>query len=189
MARYLISDHHFGHSRIIDYTGRPFTSVGEMNGTLLERHYETVTQDDVLIHLGDIAMDMRDGEETVEYFERLNGNILIRGNHDVGLSPDEAPFPVLESCILEHGEYRFYCTHRPEDIPDAWDEWAIHGHMHNNNTEEYPFVAYDERRVNVSAELLNYYPIQLDALTDLLDACPPGSRIRDVDAARDAFGD
>jgi calcineurin-like phosphoesterase family protein len=185
MARYVISDHHFGHTNIIEYCDRPFSSVGEMNNVLLDRHYETVDDEAVLIHLGDVAMDMQDGRETIEYFQRLDGDLLLRGNHDVGLAPDDAPFPVLESCVLEHGDYRFYCTHRPENIPSDWDEWAIHGHIHNNDTETYPFVAHDEQRVNVSSELLEFRPIAVETITSLLDACPDGSRLRDVGAARD----
>jgi calcineurin-like phosphoesterase family protein len=130
-------------------------------------------------------MDMQDGRETIEYFQRLDGDLLLRGNHDVGLAPDNAPFPVLESCVLEHGDYRFYCTHRPENIPSDWNGWAIHGHIHNNDTETYPFVAHDEQRVNVSSELLAFRPIALETITSLLDACPDGSRLRDVGAARD----
>lgn len=188
MARYVISDHHFSHTNIIEYTNRPFNSPGEMNDTLLDRHYEAVSPDDVLIHLGDIAMDMQNGKETIEYFQQLDGDILIRGNHDVGLSPDDAPFPVLEACVLEHDSYTFYCTHRPEDIPPDWDHWAIHGHMHNNDVDQYPFVAYDQQRVNVSSELLNYRPVSLDTITSLLDACPAGTHLRDVDVAMAEFG-
>jgi calcineurin-like phosphoesterase family protein len=189
MARYVISDHHFGHANIIEYTDRPFNSPGEMDSALLDRHYETVDSDDVLIHLGDVAMDMQDGGETIEYFQQLNADLLVRGNHDVGLSADEAPFPVLNACIVEHDDYQFYCTHRPEDIPADWDGWAIHGHMHNNDTDNFPFVAYDERRVNVSSELLNYRPLRLDTITSLLDACSPGVRLRDVDVAKEEFAE
>lgn len=185
MARYVISDHHFGHTNIIEYCDRPFSSVGEMDTTLLDRHYETVDDEAVLIHLGDVAMDMQDGRETIEYFQRLDGDLLLRGNHDIGLTPDNAPFPVLESCVLEHGDYRFYCTHRPEDIPSDWNGWAIHGHIHNNDTETYPFVAHDEQRVNVSSELLEFRPIALETITSLLDACPDGSRLRDVGTVGD----
>ncbi|MFC6864748.1 metallophosphoesterase [Halomicroarcula sp. GCM10025817] len=188
MSRYVISDHHFGHSRIIGYTDRPFSSVGEMNQTLLNRHYETVGEQDTLVHLGDVAMDMQTGDETIEFFERLGGDVLVRGNHDVGLDADRAPFPVLDACILSHGEREFYCTHRPEDVPDDWDGWAIHGHMHNNDTDTYPFVAADTRRVNVSSELLNFRPLALDTLAGILDACPDDSRIRDVDTARKELG-
>lgn len=188
MTRYLISDHHFGHSNIIEYCDRPFTSVGEMNDVLLDRHYETVDSDDVLVHLGDVAMDMQDGRETIKFFERLGGDLLLRGNHDVGLDREDAPFPVLESCVLEHDDYQFYCTHRPENVPDRWDGWVIHGHIHNNQPEAYPFVAHDERRVNVSSDLLDFRPVALDSLTELLDDCPSGSRLRDVAAAREYVG-
>lgn len=105
MARYIISDHHFGHANIIEYTNRPFSSPGQMNNELLDRHYETVDPEDTLIHLGDVAMDMQNGQETIEYFERLDGNVLLRGNHDVGLDANEASFPVFEACVLEQGDY------------------------------------------------------------------------------------
>jgi calcineurin-like phosphoesterase family protein len=184
MARFFVSDHHFGHGRIIEYTDRPFGSPGEMDDAMLDRHYETVGADDVLVHLGDVAMDMRDGRETVEYFQRLGGDVLVRGNHDVGLDPAEAPFPVLDACTLEADGYRFYCTHRPEDAPEAWDGWAIHGHEHDNHPEEFPFLACEERRINVSVELLGYRPIRLAELIALLDAAPPDSRFRDLETAR-----
>ncbi|MGQ4556401.1 metallophosphoesterase [Halobellus sp. GM3] len=178
MGRYLISDHHFGHSNIIDYCDRPFTSVGAMDNALLDRHYGTVGVDDVLVHLGDVAMDMRDGRTTIEYFEQLGGDLLIAGNHDVGLDPDAAPFPVLDACVLERRGHSFYCTHRPEDVPDAWDGWVIHGHIHNNDLERFPFLAYDDKRVNVSAEVLGYRPIGLDVIADLVEAAAPGDRLR-----------
>lgn len=187
MARFVISDHHFGHANIIEYTNRPFNSPGQMDNKLLDRHYEAVDTEDTLIHLGDVAMDMQNGEETIEYFQRLNGDVLLRGNHDVGLDAEDAPFPVLQACVLEHEGYRFYCTHKPENIPEWWDGWVLHGHMHNNDTMSYPFITYDEQRVNVSSELLNYRPVQLNTITSLLKASSSGTHLRDVDAAKEKF--
>jgi hypothetical protein len=60
--------------------------------------------------------------------------------------------------------------------------------MHNNDTDTYPFVAADTRRVNVSSELLNFRPIALKTLNGILDACPDDSRIRDVDTVRKKLG-
>ncbi|WP_049935247.1 metallophosphoesterase family protein [Haloplanus natans] len=77
MGRYVTSDHHFGHANIIDYCDRPFSSVGEMNTALLDRYYETVTTEDVLVHPGDVAMDMQDGRETVEYYRGYRGPIVV----------------------------------------------------------------------------------------------------------------
>ena len=142
----------------------------------------------MLVHLGDVAMDMRDGEETVAYFDRIDGDLLVRGNHDVGLAAEDAPFPVIDACVLEHDGYSFYCTHRPADVPEAWEGWTLHGHHHSNDTDRYPFVAYDDRRVNVSSELLGFRPIALEELTALLSNCPPGSRLEDVETARKHVG-
>ena len=68
------------------------------------------------------------------------------------------------------------------------DGWVIHRHEHNNRPEKFPFVAYDAQRINVSRELLNYRPIALKTQSSILDVCPGGSRIRDVDTARADLG-
>jgi calcineurin-like phosphoesterase family protein len=78
-----------------------------MDNTLLDRHYATVDAEDTLIHLGDVAMDMQDGRETIDYVQRLDGDLLLRGNHDGGLDPEDTPFPVFEACLLEHERFRF----------------------------------------------------------------------------------
>lgn len=119
----------------------------------------------------------------------MDGDLLVRGNQDVGLDPEDAPFPVLDACTLAHDGYQFYCTHRPQDVPDSWEGWVIHGHEHNNDTDTYPFVAADEQRVNVSSELLDFRPIALATLTRLLDTCPADSRLHDVEAARELLDD
>lgn len=178
MARYFISDHHFGHSNIIEYCDRPFSSVGEMNNAMLNRFYDTVSPDDVIIHLGDIAMDMQDGRETINRFDKLNANLLVRGNHDVGLDTADAPFSVVDACIIEHRDYQFYCVHRPSDAPENWDGWVLHGHHHNNNVEQFPFLSYDQKRVNVGVELLDYRPVKLDTIVDLLEEATQGTHLR-----------
>jgi calcineurin-like phosphoesterase family protein len=185
MSRFVVSDHHFGHANIIKYCDRPFTSVGDMDTTLLNRHFETVEPDDVVIHLGDVAMDMRTGEDTIEQMEAIGGDLLVQGNHDVGLSDGQAPFPVLDSCVLTHGEYTFYCTHRPADVPDRWDGWVLHGHTHNNDLDTYPFLSYDDQRVNVGVDLLEFRPISLETITTLINHCGPGTHLEDVAAARE----
>lgn len=48
-----------------------------MDNTMLDRDYETVNTDDVLVHLGDVAMDIQDGREAIERFEQLDGDLLV----------------------------------------------------------------------------------------------------------------
>jgi calcineurin-like phosphoesterase family protein len=135
MARYVVSDHYFGHGNIIEYCDRPFSSVDKMDGELMDRHFEIVDPEDTVIHLGDIAMDMQDGTETVERMEALGVDLLVQGNHDVGLSDGQAPSPVVDHCRLSHDGSEFVCVHRPDHVPDSWDGWVVHGHHHNNDVE------------------------------------------------------
>jgi len=184
MTRFVTSDHHFGHVNIIEYCDRPFSSIGDMNTTLLNRHFETVDAEDVVVHLGDVAADMKTGQETVERRDAIDADLLVQGNHDVGLSDGQAPFPVVDSCVLSHGEYTFYCTHRPADVPDNWDGWVLHGHHHNNDVETYPFFSYNDWRVNVGVDLLEFRPVSLEAITTLIDRSDPGTRFEDIAAVR-----
>jgi len=72
------ADTHFGHARIIDLCGRPFSSVHDMNEAMIDRWNAIVSPRDVVWHLGDFAF-----ADHQKYFSRLNGEKhLIRGNHD-----------------------------------------------------------------------------------------------------------
>ena len=41
---YFISDHHFGHSSIIDFEARPFADTDEMNATMIAKWNAIVSQ-------------------------------------------------------------------------------------------------------------------------------------------------
>jgi len=104
---------------------------------------------------------------------------LVKRTHDVGLSDADTPFRVVDSCVLTQGGYTFFCVHRPEDASDEWDGWVVHDHHHNNDVETLPFLAYDDRQVNVSAEPVDYQPITLTTIAESIDAADVGTRIRD----------
>ncbi len=52
------------------------------------------------------------------------------------------------------------------------------GHHHNNDLDEFPFVFYDEERMNVGVEILGYQPIQLDTIVDILEEAAPGTHLQ-----------
>ena len=73
------SDTHFGHENIIRYSGRPFSSVEEMNSTMIENWNSLVGPDDTVWHLGDVVMNVK----WLHSVSQLNGQkILVAGNHD-----------------------------------------------------------------------------------------------------------
>lgn len=81
MTIYFISDTHWGHKNIIQYSNRPFSSVEEMDEMLIKNWNERVGQNDTVYHLGDFAFSPYDVLKRTA--KRLLGTKhLILGNHD-----------------------------------------------------------------------------------------------------------
>lgn len=75
------SDLHLGHSKIIEHCNRPFTSVDEMDTTLINNWNNKVSKKDIVYFLGDFAF--RNAKSVPSYLEYLYGEIhIIWGNHD-----------------------------------------------------------------------------------------------------------
>ena len=53
--------------------------------------------------------------------------------------------------------------------PKGYDGWIIHGDRHNNDLDNYPFINQKNKTVNVCAELVDYSPLSLERLIDLID--------------------
>lgn len=78
---YYISDWHYGHANCISFDGRPFVSCEQMNGELIKRWNQVITNRDRVFVLGD--MFWCKGDEAVCVLEKLNGQkFLVKGNHD-----------------------------------------------------------------------------------------------------------
>jgi len=160
---FVTSDLHLDHANIIKYCKRPFLNTVDMNKTLVQNWNNVISHKDTVYFLGDLAYG-RGGQSTDYWIKQLNGNIVfIIGNHDVS---NKIKF--YDNFILEYANQRFFLTHRPEDIPPSWNDWAICGHTHNNNTQEYPFMDKKHKRMNVSVELTKYKPVDMeDVITQI----------------------
>ena len=82
MKTYFTADLHVNHAKILQYCNRPFSSVEEMNETLINNWNDRVQPEDTVYHLGDFGWGSVD--KLLPIFNRLNGKrkILIKGNHD-----------------------------------------------------------------------------------------------------------
>ena len=82
MATYFTADTHFGHEGVLRMCERPFSSVRDMNRTLIDLWNARVRPDDIVWHLGDFALGATP-EEAASIFAALNGSKrLVKGNHD-----------------------------------------------------------------------------------------------------------
>lgn len=158
MTLWFTSDTHFGHANIIHYSSRPFTSVEEMDETLVARWNEVVKPSDHVYHLGDVSMKKKD----LQIVTRLNGKKrLVRGNHDVYRTKDYLSVGFQEIYGIRVLDNIIF-THIPIH-PGSMGRFLgnAHGHTHQNTLD-------DPRYVNVCVEQTDYYPVTLESVVKRL---------------------
>ena len=123
---WLISDTHFNHDRIATYCDRPenFTDL------IIKRWQEVVKPEDLVIHLGDVAIGNR--RKVRDIMAELPGRkVLVLGNHDRQHGPDwwmDNGFAFACQAM----KYRnAWLTHEPSTSLADGCEINIHGHLHN----------------------------------------------------------
>lgn len=157
---FLISDLHLGHANIIRYCSRPFlfADVAEMDRVLIGNWNSVISPESRVFFGGDLCYGPH-ARTFGEYRKELNGNItFIAGNHD-----DEEQ-ETIPSFTFEFGGMKFHVVHDPADSPMDFDGWVIHGHHHNNDLPHYPFINFNDRRINISAEVVGYVPVGLSEI-------------------------
>lgn len=156
---WLISDTHFSHENIIKYCNRPFVNADEMNSFMMQKWAETVKQNDIVYHLGDVY------SKKCPDLSKLPGRKrLLLGNHDKG--KDQKLFHYFEKIFMWRmfPEFEMLLTHVPVHIstlsesPKRPKLLNVHGHTHLNaepdgDTENYKCVC---------VEFTNYTPINIE---------------------------
>lgn len=165
MTLYVTSDTHFGHSNIIRYCNRPFRDVDEMDRVIARGWNNTVGHHDEIIHCGDFCWR---SDRIGRFIRNLNGRkTFIRGNHDKYMKHTKDFF-----CMAGVG---LMFIHTPENpMAKQWleaspEHWVVHGH-HHNNKKEYPFINPFTRTVNVSVELTDYKPVDVNYILEKIYA-------------------
>lgn len=203
---FVTSDTHFSHARISELAGRPFTSVEEMDAELIRRWNELVAPDDVVLHLGDLALGPI--EESIRLTSRLHGRrYLVPGNHD-RVSPatqskraieryaplyQAAGWKILPEVVkgTRHGylllasHYPYAGDSQPGDRHTAhrprWDDGVplVHGHTHalDHGPNGHQF--------HVGVDAHDFAPIPFSVIDSWIQSLP-GSETRLQTAMREA---
>jgi len=159
---YIISDTHFNHKNIIDYSHRPFNSVEDMNAQMINNWNKVVSNKDTIYHLGDFSWGNKEFVSSI--VSKLNGEkILIKGNHDKHSAKwyRECGFDTVVNGGIILDEF-YLLSHRPMFMTDDMPYVNLHGHIHQNNME-------GNKYFNVSVEQTNYEPIALDKIKKFYD--------------------
>ena len=170
--KFCTSDTHFFHDSLLGtskFAPRPFNNVNEMNQTIINNWNDKVGENDIVYHLGDIALyftkPQRNAYQAIlEVLLQLHGHlILIKGNHD-----NRALFKYLESnnyefnalpkfqfhdvgVLLKYNRRQYYLTHYPLMLGIAPQIINLHGHIHH-----YSVPIKENINVGVDAPELDY---------------------------------
>lgn len=164
---WLTSDLHFCHNKPFIYEPRGFSTVHEMNETIVKNINEVVSWTDQLWILGDLMLN--DNVEGMKLVRRLPGEIhVLIGNHD---TPSRVESYELEprikvegyATVLKYEGYNFYLSHYPtltinfdDDKPLKRRLLCLAGHTHSKSTFE-PYGSY-----NVALDAHNNHPVSID---------------------------
>lgn len=164
---YIITDTHFSHAKMINENIRPADYEER-----IAKGLSKLTEDDTLIHLGDICMG-KDAYVHEKYIKPLKcKKILIKGNHD-GKSV---------SWYLNHGwdwvckqmydvyfGERILFSHVPKPKQDRYD-FNIHGHLHEGIHRHSEVSEFYNKKFNKLIALENdgYNPISLKSFIEKL---------------------
>jgi calcineurin-like phosphoesterase family protein len=159
--RWVISDTHFGHSTILDYCPWRRTwsgSLAEHDAALIAAWRERVGPDDLVLHLGDVALGPK------EYLSEIRGSLpgrimLVRGNHDRSHAALRAAgFDAVYSAIrIEDGGRHWIGRHNPAafSVREAGDATRLlHGHCHGNGLAHEIHQAVREKARDCSLDAL-----------------------------------
>lgn len=158
------SDLHFFHANIIRYCDRPFADVTDMGRHLMENCLRVVTEKDILVFGGDIAMG-RIAEVNTLLRQIPAYKINVLGNHDMNRSTLH-PLAVDEVAACLELSFRgtpLFVSHYPvaEDFL-APGTLNLHGHIHNGSL--HPALGDGSRHRNMCVEGTGFAPVSLPQL-------------------------
>ena len=181
MTRYFTADPHYGHSKIILYTGRPFRDCDHMNKHIINEANMRVKPEDECICVGDFCMG--NATKSKEFKNRLHGKwTYIRGNHD----KNQGTKTLCDWMFLRMAHYQAFVSHIPYYytevvgtakyiLPDAlidfveeFCDFSICGHVHDSWS-----VSLEGKipTINVGVDVRNFRPMSEDEIIKEFNAC------------------
>ena len=165
MQIFYISDTHFGHTNIIEYTRRPFKSTNEMDETMVNNWNRVVGIGDLVIHGGDVAL--ANMNYATHLVKSLNGDkVLVRGNHDGSVSKMRRMGFVDVISYWWSALTGVLVWHDPNDIPPHMEMLTsvathiLYGHLHEKIYTKPNFYS-------ICVEQIGYTPRTLEEILQI----------------------
>jgi calcineurin-like phosphoesterase family protein len=171
MTIWYISDTHFGHTAVIGMCNRPFSTIEEMDSTIIANWNARVRPGDQIMIVGDLIYRAENPPE--HYLRQLSGyKHLILGNHDskwIKKVKLEDYFKSVSQIkeFPDSGKNIVLCHYPMAEWPRFYRENCLHvfGHIHNHSRGP-AFNCYlqQPRMLNAGVDVNNFMPVRLDEL-------------------------
>lgn len=175
MTTWITSDHHFGHKNIINYSGRPFTSIEEMDEVMIQRWNSKIKKNDLVYHLGDFCFGSYTNAH--KYLSNLKGRIsFIKGNHDSSWIKKLDEKQILSDIFeLKLNKNMFVLSHYPllSWHKSPYGSTNCHGHTHGtigllSDARDNKILEGGKRgkRIDVGVDTNNFYPYSIEEILE-----------------------
>lgn len=167
---FIISDLHLSHLNMAKKRG--FETIEDHDNHIIDKWNSVVTSKDTVWILGDITMEKKGPFHLLDKMKGIKKVVL--GNHDMPQHIPELLKHVNHVCSTFKKKNVIF-THipiHPQELQFRFKK-NIHGHLHENKvmhtnlkTGKPSEIFQDERFINVSCEILDFTPIELNTLLD-----------------------
>jgi calcineurin-like phosphoesterase family protein len=166
------ADTHFNHTNIIKYCNRPFSSISDMNATIIDNINKNVVRNDTLWILGDFAFGREEDIRNIIRQIRCSDIRLIIGSHDRVIDRSSSLRGWFNQVIDFGTTIRVELAGETKEITlchyamQTWPKshyrtWHLFGHSHGKlQTTNLSF--------DVGVDNCNYRPISLVEVTDIM---------------------
>lgn len=162
--RYFTSDWHLGDKRIeeeYDPFFRPFDDTVDNDNEIIINAQKSLTEDDELWHLGDVAID----RNRIKLIGEINckRKILVTGNHDIDKLEELAKYfdKILFDSVMDIYGIRCYLNHYPLNKIDPM--FNIVGHVHG-------LWKVKRNAVNVGVDCWHFMPVSEKMISFIYNA-------------------
>lgn len=158
---YLITDTHFGHSKMEEWSLRP----SDFNEKLW-KVLESIPENSILIHLGDITI----GSDATVHMKLPTlpyKKWLIRGNHDnhsIAWYTDNGWDCVCDEMVIDMYGHKILLSHEPKPKREGITK-NVHGHLHGGKSRSRPDFYDEEYNIEICPEVVGYNLVKLGNVT------------------------
>jgi calcineurin-like phosphoesterase family protein len=172
---YFSSDWHLGHYNIMRVANRPFSSVEEMDNTIMDNMITPLKKGDNIYFIGDIGYNKETIEEALKRIHKKKINFFwILGNHDMKFPLGEFEqycHTITPSLIIKREHTVIHLNHFPMMTWEKsfYNSFHLYGHLHTNSVElEEVEKRQTGKAFNVNLEFNDYKPYNLHDIFEIM---------------------